>query len=304
MNNGRKGRISHPAVVFEVDKEEELMKYLLAKMSGKNKNNIKSLLTNKQVWVNGMVESQFNHILNPGDKVKVGGERAAAISSKKSVQSFHGFSIVYEDEHLIVIDKHAGVLSIATSSEKNYTAYSFLSKHVKIENPKNKIFIVHRLDRETSGLMLFAKTTETQHLLQDNWRDLVTERTYVAIAEGIVEQDEGKITSYLHENKVFQVFSDQNPENGKLAVTHYKVLKRANNMTLLEVHLDTGRKNQIRVHMQDLGHSLINDKKYGATTNPIDRLGLHAKVLAFTHPITNVPLRFDTGIPRKFSRLF
>lgn len=304
MTTGRRGPASHPATMLDVDREDELMNYLLSELEGKNRNNVKSLLTNKQVTVNGMVVSQYNHKLKPGDKLKVGGERMAPSTSKSSAQSFRGFSIVYEDEYLIVIDKHAGVLSIATQSEKNYTAYSFLSKHVKIEDPKNKIYIVHRLDRETSGLMIFAKTTEAQHLLQDNWKKLVTERAYIAIAEGIVENDEGEISSYLHENKVFQVFSDQNPENGKLAVTHYKVLKRGNNMTMLEVHLDTGRKNQIRVHMQDIGHSLINDKKYGATTNPIDRLGLHAKTLAFIHPITNVPMRFDSGLPRKFSRLF
>jgi 23S rRNA pseudouridine1911/1915/1917 synthase len=215
-----------------------------------------------------------------------------------------GFSIIYEDEHLIVIDKHAGILSIATNSEKKFNAYNFLSKHVKYDNPENKIFVVHRLDRDTSGLMMFAKSIEVQKKLQDNWHDIITERTYIAIAEGVIKDDKGTIQSYLHESKALKVYSSENPGDGKLAITNYKVVKRSDEYTMLEVRLDTGRKNQIRVHMQDIGHSLIADKKYGATTNPIGRLGLHSRVLGFIHPVTNEALRFQTAIPRKFTRLF
>jgi 23S rRNA pseudouridine1911/1915/1917 synthase len=287
-------------IVLDVKSESELLIYLLAEVKGKNRNNIKTLLTNKQVIVNGKVVSRYNYKLKPGDQVKIDMRR----SNSPNVLTARGFSIVFEDEHLIVIDKHAGILSIATEKEKKHTAYNFLSTHVKYDNPANKIFVVHRLDRETSGLMVFAKSIQVQKLLQDNWRDLITERTYIAIAEGVVKDDEGVIKSYLHEGKSLKVHSTQNPEAGKLSITNYKVLKRTSEYTMLEMRLDTGRKNQIRVHMQDLGHSLIADKKYGATTNPIGRLGLHSRVLGFHHPITKEPMRFQTAIPRKFTRLF
>jgi 23S rRNA pseudouridine1911/1915/1917 synthase len=299
MKSDNKGVKPLRVSTFVVDREEELMTFLLAELKGKNRNNIKSLLTHKQVTVNGHMVSQYNHKLNVGDKVAIGGERVVEVN-----KSFRGFSIVFEDDHLIVIDKHSGILSIATEGERSFTAYNFLSKHVKFENPSNKIFIVHRLDRETSGLMVFAKSAEVQHLFQDNWKDTITERSYIAIAEGVIEEDQGVISSYLSEDANFRVHSSQNPQNGKLAVTHFKVLRRTEEYTMLQARLETGRKNQIRVHMQEIGHSLINDKKYGATTNPIDRLGLHSKVLAFIHPITKQPLRFETPIPRKFSRLF
>lgn len=290
-----------PDSLFEVKDNTTLMVFLIENMSNKSRQNIKSLLSNKQVLVNGMVESQFNLPLKSNDKVTVKWTR---LLDDKSFKSFRGFSIMFEDEHMIVIDKHAGILSIATKGEKEITAYNFLSKHVKFEDPTNKIFIVHRLDRETSGLMIFAKSEKVQHLFQDNWKDMVLERIYVAIVEGTFEEDEGEISSYLHENKSFVVYSDQNPINGKKAVTHFKVMKSNQNLTMLEVKLDTGRKNQIRVHMQDIGHPIINDKKYGSKLNPISRLGLHSRTLDFIHPITQEHFRFTTPLPRKFSRLF
>jgi len=296
-NKVRKGSFK-PDSVYTVEVENELMKFLIETLPAKNKNNIKSLLTGDQIVVDGRVVSQYNFLLKPGTQVKVKWERSPV------AKSFKGFSIVFEDDYLIVIDKHAGILSVASKGEKDYTAYSFLSRHVKTENPENKIFVVHRLDRDTSGLMVFAKNPQVQHDMQENWRNVITERTYIAIAEGLIEDDEGEISSYLHENNAMIVYSDQNPEGGKKAITHYKVLKRKGGFTLVEVRLDTGRKNQIRVHMQDLGHPLINDKKYGGTQNPINRLGLHSKVLGFIHPVTKNAVRFETPIPRKFTRLF
>lgn len=298
MQKQKRGLPIKPDTILKVKEEKELMVFLMESLHGKSRQNVKSLLSNKQIDVNGRQKSQYNLVLHQDDEVKVKWMR------DQEVKSFKGFSIVFEDEYLIVIDKHSGVLSIATEAERQYTAYNFLSKHVKRDNPANKIFVVHRLDRETSGLMIFAKTAEVQHTLQENWKQLITERTYIAVTEGVFAEKNGEISSYLHENNVYVVFSDQNPEGGKKAVTHYEVLKSNRNYSMLQVRLDTGRKNQIRVHMQDIGHSIINDKKYGSTVNPIDRLGLHSRVLGFIHPVTQQALRFSTPIPRKFTRLF
>jgi len=279
---------------FEVIEPAELMTFLLAKMPKKNRHNIKSLLGKKQVVVDGKVVTQFNYLLKTGQKVELISDR---IEREKQ---YRGISIIYEDHYVIVIDKHAGILSVATDNQKDHTAFSMLSAHVKEQNPDNKIFIVHRLDRDTSGLMVYAKSEEIKHLLQESWNDTILERTYVAVVEGKLSETQGTITSYLKEGTSLKVYSSQNPNNGLLAITNFVVLKTAAFMTLLKLNLETGRKNQIRVHMQDIGHSIIGDKKYGAKTNPIGRLGLHAMVLSFTHPITKEALRFETNMPRKF----
>ncbi|MBN1924872.1 MAG: RluA family pseudouridine synthase [Prolixibacteraceae bacterium] len=302
MRKSQSGRLrkGKPDSLYVVKEPIELMKFLQDFIPNKSRNNLKSLLSYSQIEVNGTTRTRFNYPLKPGDQVTVKWERSPVMATK----SFRGFSIVYEDSHLIVIDKHHGILSVATDKEKENTAYSFLRTHVKRVDPSNKIFIVHRLDRETSGLMVFAKSPEVQAMFQDHWKEVLTERSYVAIVEGIVEKEEGTVESYLHENKAMVVYSDQNPERGKKAVTKYKVLQRKGDYSLLQLWLDTGRKNQIRVHMQQLGHPVVNDKKYGAVSNPINRLGLHSKILEFRHPVTGNPLRFETPLPRKFSLLF
>jgi len=217
---------------------------------------------------------------------------------------YPGMKILFEDEYLIVIEKEAGLLSISTDKETEKTAYSMLSHHVKKADPKNKIFVVHRLDRETSGVMLFAKSQEIQSLLQEEWKKTIMERTYVAVVEGQFEKEAGTITSWLRESKALIVYSSQDPSTGQKAVTHFKVLKQNNGYALLEINLETGRKNQIRVHMKVIGHSIAGDKKYGATTNPLKRLGLHAQILSFMHPKTGKVVRFETMIPLKFLKLF
>jgi 23S rRNA pseudouridine1911/1915/1917 synthase len=274
------------------------MNFLLARMPNKNRDNIKSYLRFKQVLVDGKIVTQFNYPLKDGQQVEIISDR---IPREKQ---YRGLDIIFEDRYLIVINKHAGMLSMGTDSEKDKTAYSFLSRHVKKQHPDNKIFIVHRLDRDTSGLMVFAKNEKIQHLLQDNWQQAVTERTYVAVVEGEVKIKEGSVTSYLFESKALIVYSSQDPARGDKAVTQYNVLKTAKDYSLLRINPVTGRKNQIRVHMKDLGHSIAGDKKYGAKTNPIGRLGLHAKVLELVHPMTREKLRFEIPIPAKFLSLF
>lgn len=293
----KKGPSSKKDRFFKVMQNAELMAFLMAQMPHKSRTNIKSLLTNKQVLVDGRPISQYNHRLVPGQKVEIGGTR---ISPE---QKFREYTIVYEDHELIVIDKQAGLLSMATDNEKRDTAYSLLSKHVKKQEAENKIFIVHRLDRETSGLMLFAKSEPVKHKLQESWNDTIIDRTYIAVVEGMVEPPEGIFTSYLTEDKNFRMHSSPNPGNGQKAITHYATLKSNKEYSLLKVNLETGRKNQIRVHMQELEHSVVGDRKYSAAASPIKRLALHAQRLSFIHPSTGKEMTFETKIPRAFSRL-
>ena len=285
-------------LTFKVKEQNELMKFLIENLPNKNRNNIKSLLKNKQVLVDGAAISQFNHPLNPGQEVMI-------TESRFSDKDMKGIKVVYEDEYLIAVEKASGILSIATDKEREKTAYNIVKNYVKSRNPLEKLFIVHRLDRETSGVMIFAKTEEMQQILQTNWQKMVLERTYVAVVEGKVEKNNDTIVSYLKENSAFVTFSsDKEIEGSKKAITHYTVLKRSKGFSLVEANIETGRKNQIRVHMQSLGHSVVGDKKYGATTNPLGRLGLHAKSIIFKHPKTGKVLSFQTGIPPKFSGMF
>lgn len=284
--------------ILRVSENTLLMEFLMAQMPGRSRSKIKFLLSNKQVLVEGKQISQFNHPLTAGQSVEISKVRIEAKKKSKEL------NIVFEDEELIVVDKPAGLLSISTDKEKRATVYSLLSDHVKEEDPESKIFVVHRLDRETSGLMLFAKSEEVKYHLQELWESTVLERSYVAVVEGIPEKPEGVITSFLVEGKTFKVHSSQNPKYGKKATTNYKTLKRSRDYSLLKVNLETGRKNQIRVHMQDIGHSVVGDKKYGAISSPFKRLGLHAQQLAFIHPISGKKLFFETEIPGIFMKLF
>jgi 23S rRNA pseudouridine1911/1915/1917 synthase len=283
--------------LLEVKENIILMQFLLQNLKHKSRDNVKSLLRDKQIWVNGKAVTQFNHELQPGYQVVIKWDTSTVGNLSRNLR------IVYEDEYIIVIDKFAGLLSIATENEKDATAYSILSKYLKQKNPANRIFIVHRLDRDTSGLMMFAKSEKVQSLLQTDWKTNISERTYIAVVEGKVEEQEGIIKSYIFESKALVMHSSQNPMKGELAITRFKTLKSNNDYSLLEINLETGKKNQIRLHMKDIGHNIAGDKKYGASNNPIGRLGLHASVLAFTHPVTGKPFRFESKIPAKFRRL-
>ncbi|WP_420153079.1 RluA family pseudouridine synthase [Siphonobacter sp.] len=280
---------------FAVAEPAELMTFLLKQFPSKNRNNVKSLLRDKQVLVDGKVTFQYNYVLQKGQEVKV--RWAKAPEERK----YDGLKIVFEDEHLIVIEKEAGLLSMATEKEKRRTAYHLLSEHVKAQKPGNKIFIIHRLDRETSGLMMFAKSEAVQKKVQESWQSTTKERIYLALVAGVLRQPAGVINTNLVESeKSMMVYVTQNPERGQTAVTHYETIQKNARFSLLKVQLETGRKNQIRVHLQSIGHPIVGDKKYESRHDPINRLGLHAWVLAFQHPVTGEQLRFETAIPRKF----
>ncbi len=283
---------------LKVNEANTLLKFLLEQLKGKSRTTVKSLLAHRQISLGAHPITQFDYPVEKG--------QAVTINWGKVVEQtrLRGLRILFEDPYIVVIEKNEGMLSIATAKEKLLTTYSILSDHVKKENPNNRIFVIHRLDRDTSGVMMFAKSEEVQSVLQRAWQDAVVERTYVAVVEGLVEKDEGTIRSFLKENKALVMYSTNKPGEGDEAITHYKVLKRAYDFSLLEVELETGRKNQIRVHMKDLGHSIVGDKKYGSKLNPIGRTGLHARVLAFIHPVTGQEMRFETPIPSKFMALF
>jgi 23S rRNA pseudouridine1911/1915/1917 synthase len=274
-----------------------LMKFLIASLKHKSRDNIKSLLKNKQIWIEGRAISQFDYALVQGQQVTVKWTRVS------EPELYRQLNIIFEDDHIAVIDKSAGLLSISAGKEHE-TAYSILSRHVKLADPAARIFVVHRLDRETSGLMMFAKSEAVQETLQKGWQTNIRERTYIALVEGQPQENEGTIRSYLFESKAFIVHSSTDPNKGELAITHYTTLKSSKDYALLEVQLETGKKNQIRVHMQDIGHPVAGDKKYGAKTNPVGRLGLHAAVLAFVHPVTGENMRFVSKTPPRFLRMF
>ncbi|TFE19699.1 RluA family pseudouridine synthase [Cohnella luojiensis] len=295
---GAFNRSQTPPKSFKVTEAGELLLFLLDKLAPQGRNSVKSLLAHGQVSVDDRVEKLYNHPLHPGQVVTVRKDRTTV------APPLVGLKILHEDEAVIVVHKDAGLLSIATDKETELTAYRQLTAHVRLENPANRIFVLHRLDRETSGVMMFAKSEKVQQKMQEGWHDIVKERLYVALVEGMVKKTEGTITSWLKETSTLKMYSSFTPNDGQHAVTHYKVLRANRNYSLLEVHLETGRKNQIRVHMQDLGHPIASDKKYGSKTKPFSRLGLHARVLAFEHPTTGKLMRFETDIPKQFLSQF
>ena len=294
--NPEKG--SPKLIQIVVTKNSELLKFLIDQLKGKSRTPVKALLAHRQVSVENHTITQFDYPVLAGQQVTI------TMGKIPEEIKYKGLRILFEDPYLIVIEKEAGMLSIATAKEKLLTTYSILSGHVKRENPNNRIFVVHRLDRDTSGIMMFAKSEEVQSVMQRAWQNAVIERTYVAVVEGVVENDEGTIHSFLKENKALVMYSTKVPGEGDEAITHYKVLRRGDEITLVEVKLETGRKNQIRVHMKELGHPVVGDKKYGAKTNLIGRTCLHARVLAFIHPITGTEVRYETAVPGRFMSVF
>ncbi len=211
--------------------------------------------------------------------------------------------IIYEDQDLLVVNKPSGLLTVSTPKEKEKTLFNQVYTYIKKKHKSNKIFVVHRLDKDTSGIVLFAKTGSIKELLQANWDNDNVIREYIAVAEGKVEKNKDIIKSYLKENKTLKVYSTKD-QSGKLAITEYEVLKRSKGYSLIKINLKTGRKNQIRVHFSDLGHPIMGDKKYGAKTSPLRRLGLHANRLVITHPITKEELIFEASIPLEFNKMF
>ena len=263
---------------------------------GYTRTKAKQLIKHRALEVNGKAAQGFDHLLCKGDTLSVRKD----MNQSKAVLSL-GIIIIFEDNDLIVIEKPAGLLTIASETEKTKTAYYQLNEFLKLRNPRapERIFIVHRLDRDTSGLIMFAKNEKVKRTLQDSWKEV--EKSYYALVEGTPVKKEDTIQSPLSESKSLKVFIDRHSDEAKLSQTTYRVIKSGHEYSLLDILLETGRKNQIRVHLSDIGHPVAGDKKYGARTNPLGRLGLHSYLLMFKHPVTGAPLRFESKLPRRFN---
>lgn len=278
---------------YSVNEQDTLLPFLLAHVTGKSRNSVKSLLTRGQVQVDGKTVTRHDHPLLPGQTVVVLPQGAG---DKKAP-----FPILYEDGRLLVIEKPAGLLSMATDKEKVRTAYHMATDYVRKADPRNRIFIVHRLDRATSGVLLFAKDEQTKRAFQDNWDKLVGRRGYLAVVEGRPPRDSDTIRTLLRENAAHKVYSVRS--GGKEAITHYTMVSAGKEYALLEIDLDTGRKNQIRAHLSELGCPVAGDRDYGAATDPLGRLCLHAHELVLTDPFTGEERIFRAEAPAGFRKL-
>lgn len=275
-----------------------LMEFVSGQMPDAKRNDIKKWLKYGHIGISGIVTTAFDAPVESGMEVDVNLSRPWPVFKHPRIQ------IVYEDDDVIVINKGYGMLSVATNHMKREeNAYDIVRNYVKEVDPANKLWVVHRLDRHTTGLMMFAKSEQAHDVLRHNWNNIILERLYVALLEGYLPEDKGYVKSRLAENSRFVVYSTEEEGEGRLAVTHYEVMGRANGYTLAHFSLDTGRKNQIRVHASDLGHPIAGDRKYGAKTSPVNRLALHAQTLRFAHPITKKDMYFQTPIPREFTKV-
>ena len=292
MKKGQKNNI----LSFKVNEETELLTFVMKAMNGISRNRAKALLVNRLVLVDNIITTHALTTLHRGQTVQ--------IDRSKQKMSFHSndIGVVYEDPYLLVIDKRAGLLSMSNNTRQQ-TVQSVLNRYLEKGGSRCTSHLVHRLDRDTSGLMVYAKDVKTQRTLIEGWQELVTDRRYVAVAEGVLKKQSGTMESWLTEDKHFVTHSSPVNNGGKFAVTHYNVLRTSNNYSIVELELETGRKNQIRVHLADLGHPIVGDFKYGSSDERLGRLGLHAYVLAFHHPVTGKFLRFETPIPDSFERL-
>lgn len=282
---------------YQVTEETTLLAFLLAHVKD-TKSKIKATLKGQGIKVNGKTVTQFDYPLPVGTKVSVS-------KTKKNKEIFKSryVNIVYEDRWIVVVEKHAGILSMA-AGHSSLNVKSVLDDYFRKSGQKCRAHVVHRLDRDTSGLMVYAKDIETEQILEHHWHDIVYDRRYVAVVCGEMEEDEGTIANWLKDNKAYYTYSSPVDNGGKYAVTHFRVLRRTTEFSLVEFKLETGRKNQIRVHTADMMHPVCGDVKYGNGIDSLNRLCLHAYMLHFVHPVTNERMEFDTLIPPAFLKLF
>ena len=283
---------------FVVKEPCELLEFLLLTFKDQSRNSVKSLLGSHRVSFDGAPVTQFNFKLYPGDTVIIS-------NSPIRRKTRSNLPIIYEDNDLIVINKPTKLLSVPSDNEKGSTAFRMVNDYLQQKDKHNRAFIVHRLDEDTSGVLMFAKNAKMANALTDgdNWNNLTKKRGYYAIVEGQLEKKEGTITSYLKKNAQNMMYSSKKKGDGQLAITKYKVMSETKDYSLVDVNIETGRKNQIRVHFGDLGHYIIGDDKYGEPSNPLKRLGLHAYELDIINPLNGKLMKFKAPMPKEFSTL-
>lgn len=282
--------------IYTVDHNAELLPWLLETLKKESRSKIKATLQGRGIKVNGKQVTQYNYPLKPGMKV--------AVSKSKKNDTFKSryLKIVYEDRHLVVVEKNVGILSMA-AGHASLNVKTVLDDYFRRTRQRCTAHVVHRLDRDTSGLMIYTKDIEVEQLFERDWHHIVYDRRYVAVVSGEMEEDGGTVANWLKDNKAYVTYSSPIDNGGKYAVTHFHTLKRTVEHSLVEFRLETGRKNQIRVHCADMGHPVCGDMKYGNGDNPLNRLCLHAYVLCFYHPITHRRMEFETPIPTPFLHL-
>ena len=292
---------------FKVNRSDTLLEYLLGRMK-LSRNSVKGLLHDRKVLVNGTVETRFDYPLAKDDEVRIAKEPVRADSAQQSIKGKGKkknpikHCIIYEDDDFLVINKPAGLLSVQSDTEKE-CAYAYAVEYLKARDPKARPYILHRIDKETSGVLVFTKNIKLHSMLKGHWNEDVTLREYYAVVEGAPKEEKGTCTVYLAENDNHIVYVSRS-RSAKKAVTHYETVKKNSACALLRVRIDTGRKNQIRVTFADRGFPVIGDDKYGHPESPINRLGLHASALEFIHPVTKEKMHFEAKLPPEFNQLF
>ena len=280
----------------EVTYDAPLLEYLVKNIK-MSRNKLKDTLQGRGIRVGGKTVTQFDFPLKRGMKISI------SKSKRNNLFKSKWLKLIYEDDFLVVIEKMPGILSMA-AGHGSLNVKSVLDDYFHRSRQKCRAHTVHRLDRDTSGLMVYAKDMETEQILEHNWHDIVYDRRYVAVVAGEMEEDNGTIANWLKDNRAYVTYSSPFDNGGKYAVTHFHTLKRSTDYSLVEYKLETGRKNQIRVHSADMGHPVCGDVKYGNGCGPLHRLCLHAYMLHFTHPVTQIPMEFSTPIPVQFRKLF
>ena len=283
--------------VYTVEEDAQLLDWLIANLKGLSRNKVKDTLHGRGIKVNGKIVTQFDYPLTRGMKISV------SKSKKNDTFKSRYVNLVYEDPYLVVIEKKPGILSMA-AGHKSLNVKTVLDDYFRQTKQRCTAHVVHRLDRDTSGLMVYAKDMQTEQTLEHEWHNIVYDRRYVAVVSGEMEEDEGTIANWLKDNKAYVTYSSPVDNGGKYAVTHFHVLDRTTEHSLVEYKLETGRKNQIRVHSADMNHPVCGDVKYGNGDDPIHRLCLHAYMLHFFHPVTRARMEFETPIPSQFRMLF
>ena len=293
-NHRRSSARPDHVMCYRPEEATTLLAFLLTALAPRSRTDIKSILSHSHVQVNGNTSTQFDLPLTPEDEVVINFTRPFITLNHRMCK------MLYEDQDIIVVEKQSGLLTVPAGRTREKTAQKIVDEYVYASDGRSHAYVCHRLDQYTSGIVIFAKNSQVQQTLRDSWNTYVIERKYMAVCEGTPDPEEGEVRSYLAENSAMKVYSTNDPEKGKLSVTRYRTVKVSGDYSQVDIQILTGRKNQIRVHMSDIGCPIAGDRKYGAKSNPCGRMMLHNYVLQFVHPVTRQNMRFELPLPKNF----